>query len=146
MPEFLRQDYHTYSRLKRKWRRPKGHQSKLRVNKGGSGVRPRVGFGTKKEKIHVITNLSDLEKVKGRVLLASGIGAKKAAEMAKRANELGITILNKRKLKRYEKIVKNLEKKKIRKTEIKKEKEAKEIKAEMKEEKIPKEETEKKDN
>ena len=112
MPKFLRQDYHTYKRLKHKWRRPKGHQSKLRVNKGGSGVRPRIGFGSKGEAIPVVRNASELGPHK-TVLLASQLGSKKAGEIAKRAGELGITILNKRKLKRYERISKNLEKRRL---------------------------------
>ncbi len=135
MPEFLRQDYHTYSRLKRKWRRPKGHQSKLRVNKGGSGVRPRVGFGTKREVIRVIRNLADLEKIKGSAMIASALGAKKTAEIAKRAGELGITILNKRKLKRYERISKNLEKRRLGGKKAEVPKQAEETIAQTKEEK-----------
>ncbi len=108
MPEFIRQDYHTQRRLKRKWRRPKGKQSKLRVNKGGSGVRPRIGFGKKGQKVQVVGNLPELEKAKGSVLLASQLGSRKSAEMAKRAGELGITILNKRKLKKAEKIAREI--------------------------------------
>jgi hypothetical protein len=111
------------------------------VNKGGSGVRPRVGFGTKREIIHVIRNFADLEKIKGSAMIASALGAKKTAEIAKRAGELGITILNKRKLKRYEKIMRKLGKKEIKKTEMKKEsKEIKEVKTEVREEKASAEE------
>ncbi len=131
-PEFLRQDYHTHLRLKRKWRRPKGHQSKLRVNKGGSGVRPRIGFGGHGESILVVRNISELEKTKGNILLASQLGSKKAAEIAKRAEELGIKILNKRKLKRAEKIAKKIESRKKIEKELKKQAET-EMKGEKKE-------------
>lgn len=112
MPKFLRQDYHTHKRLKLKWRRPKGRQSKLRVSKGGSGVRPRIGFKGHGEVVPVVRNISQLEGYKNQsVFLASQLGAKKAAEIAKRAGELGIKILNKRKLEKAEKIAKQLEQK-----------------------------------
>ncbi len=108
MPKFLRQDYHTYKRLKLKWRRPKGRQGKLRVNKGGSGVRPRIGFGKKSKALYVVRNISELKKSMGAVLLASQLGSRKVAEIAKKSQELGIMILNKKKLKRSERIAKKL--------------------------------------
>ena len=119
MPEFLRQDYHTRKRLKNKWRRPKGRQSKLRVSKGGSGVRPRIGFKKKHGALQVVRNISELDKAKA-VLLASQLGSKKSLEIAKKADELGIKILNKRKLVKYEKLAKRIEEKKKLAAEAKK--------------------------
>ncbi len=133
MPEFLRQDYHTYKRLKPKWRRPKGHQSKLRVSKGGSGVRVRIGFKKQGVSFPVVNNISELDKYKNqRILLASQLGSKKAAAIAKKAEELGIKILNKRKLKKAEKIAKEIESRRKIEKEPKKQEE---VKAEVKEEK-----------
>ena len=49
--KFKRQDYFKHKRLKIKWKRPKGRQSKLRVKKSGSGMKVSIGYGSpKKEK------------------------------------------------------------------------------------------------
>ena len=121
MPKFLRQDYHTRKRLKAKWRRPRGRQSKLAFSKGGSGVRPRIGYKGVDKTLIVVSNIQELELHKSKsVLLASQIGAKKAAEMSKKAQELGITILNKKKLKRSKRIARAIEQGKIVKAEKKK--------------------------
>jgi len=149
MPEFLRQDYHTRKRLKNKWRHPKGRQSKLRVSKGGSGVRPRIGFKKKHGTLQVVRNISELDKGKA-VLLASQLGSKKSLEIAKKADELGIKILNRRKLVKYEKLAKRIEEKKKLaaevKTAAKAEKEAtKKEKQEPKKEAKPEGEAEKKE-
>lgn len=132
MTEFLRQNYHTHKKLKPKWRRPKGKQSKLRVNKGGSGVRPRIGFKGTGGPLVVVSSMHDLEQASGSVLLSGQMGSKKAAEIAKRAGELGIKILNKRKLKRSERIARNIE---SRKKDAKKKPEPKETAEKPEEEK-----------
>ena len=43
-PEFIRQDYHKKPGLKRKWRKPKGLHSKLRLNKRGKYKKVSKGY------------------------------------------------------------------------------------------------------
>lgn len=125
-PDFFEQDYFRYKRLGKRWRRPKGRQSKLRKGKGGSGVKPSIGYRWQKEtrgfvkvgqefvRPVMVSNeksLGELDK-KSVVLISSGVGAKKTAAIAKRAKELGIRILNMKKVKRSEKIEKTIKEKK----------------------------------
>ena len=97
---FLRQDYTTFRKLKRVWRRPKGKQSKMRKDPKGKPPRAKVGY--KKPRsigVPVVSNLSDLKSVAAKeVIMASGLGAKKAEVMSKEAEKLGIKIANKRKV------------------------------------------------
>jgi len=45
-PEFLRQNWFRLKRLGRKWRAPKGKQSKLRRHFFGKGHIPSIGYGS----------------------------------------------------------------------------------------------------
>ncbi|MEM7819832.1 MAG: eL32 family ribosomal protein [Candidatus Aenigmatarchaeota archaeon] len=119
--KFIIQDYFRYKRLGKKWRRPKGRQSKMREKRKGKRSMPTIGYGTKKSERHkikgmkyvVIKNINDLEKIKKDhvIILSSGIGAKKVLKISERAKELGIKILNMKKVRRAEKIMKSKEKK-----------------------------------
>jgi large subunit ribosomal protein L32e len=46
LPTFLRQDLHKKAKLEAKWRKPKGHQSKMRHNKKGHRVQVNRGYRT----------------------------------------------------------------------------------------------------
>lgn len=126
---FKTQDYFRYPKLGAKWRKPKGRQSKLREKKGGSGMKVSIGYGTHGRKhIHVVSSFGELEKAKGEILIAGNVGAKKAALLAERAKQLGIAVLNMKKVRKSVKKQRELEK---RRQEKKKEKqEKKEVKAE----------------
>lgn len=104
-PKFLRQG--TYlKKVKKKWRRPRGSHSKLKVKEKSKGSLPNVGYGSPRELrgLHpsglrevMVYNLNDLEKIEkkkeaGR--LSSGIGRKKKEIIVKRAKELKIRIFN----------------------------------------------------
>lgn len=102
---FKPQDYFRYKKLGTSWRRPKGRQTKLRVGKSGSGLLVKVGYGTKgKEKVPLISSWKDLDKVKGAALIAADVGAKRVIEIAAKAKERGVKILNMKKVRRAEKI------------------------------------------
>ncbi|MAH49458.1 hypothetical protein CMI37_26785 [Candidatus Pacearchaeota archaeon] len=130
-PKFLRTAWHKQIKLgktvkkKRKWRAAKGRHNKLRLGEAGRARRPKVGWGSKKEKgkeILVIQNLKQLEELKDvKEILIGKVGKKKRAEMIKMANEKKIKILNK-----YRKVVK--EKVEESKTEIKTETNKKSVK------------------
>jgi large subunit ribosomal protein L32e len=103
---FKQQDYFRHKKLGISWRKPKGRQSKLRVKKGGSGILPRIGYGTKRRHgVSVLRSLREVEAANAEnALIASGIGANKALKIAEKAKQKGIKILNMQKVRRAEKI------------------------------------------
>lgn len=140
---FKTQDYFRYKKLGKRWRKPVGLQSKLRLKKGGSGLRPAIGYGTSGKPLPLIVyNVNDLQKdCSNGVLIAGTVGAKKAATITAKAKELEIKIVNMNRAKRAMKMQKHLQAKKSEKKE-KKHKEEK-SKEEVKKEE-PRTETKKK--
>lgn len=130
---FKTQDYFRYRRLGTKWRKSKGRQSKLRIRKGGSGLRPSVGYGTEKSKRNLVhglrvTNVSSANQLQNLterhgIIIAGSVGGKNALEIYKAAKEKGLKILNMKKvkkaLKREEEIRKRHEEKAKAKEKIK---------------------------
>jgi len=47
-PEFIRQDAHKKAKLKRKWVRPRGIDSKIRLGLKGYGKKPSTGWSSPK--------------------------------------------------------------------------------------------------
>lgn len=105
-PEFVREEWFRYKRIPKSWRRPDGISSKMRINLEYRPSKVRVGFRGPKEVrgLHpsgfeevMAYNVSDLESVdpkKQAVRIGSTVGTKKRLEIAKRAEELEIRILN----------------------------------------------------
>ena len=112
--KFKPQDYFRYKKLGKRWRRPVGSQSKLRLKKGGSGMKVDVGYGTPyKQQPVLIRNERDFEKdCKAGVLIAAGVGYKKTITLAAKAKELGLTIVNMKKAKKASRFAAALKKKK----------------------------------
>ena len=130
--KFIRQDYFRYKKLGIKWRKPKGHQSKLRLGKKGAGIKPRIGRKTPSEQLPVINNILQLEKINTKkIFIARNVGNKKALAIAEQAKKKNIEIVNRKRLKQAEKIKKKIELRKETKT--KKKEEAKKQKEELKE-------------
>ena len=131
---FKSQDYFRYPRLGTKWRRPKGRQSKLRERKGGSGMNVSIGRRTKLDerntingmRFSIVRSLKDIESAEKAIIIASGIGVKKTKLIAERAKQLNLLILNKKKVKKAERIEKEIAKRKESKKEEKKRKAAEE--------------------
>lgn len=109
-PLFLRVQWRRFSKLgarrkkKRKWRYPKGGDSKTRKRKKGYPTRPSVGWRNPSDlrgKINGkdfvrVENLKSLDGLKkGQAILVASVGKKKKEEIIKKANELGLIILNK---------------------------------------------------
>ena len=167
---FKRQDYFRYKKFGTKWRKPKGRQSKLRKEKKGSGLKPKIGYKKKERfvvRVHIngkdkffkpilIKTPDELIKInneKEAALIASSVGSKKVTIIKEKAKQLGITILNMKKVKKAvkkskEKIRKRQEKlkekEKAAKEEKKKEKESKTIQTTKSQTKTDKKETKKK--
>ena len=107
-PEFLREEWFRYKRIPRNWRRPDGITSKMRINLKYRPSKVRVGFRGPKEVrgLHpsgfeevIVHNSTDLESINPKIQAArisSTVGTKKRVDIAKRAEELKIRILNMR--------------------------------------------------
>jgi len=108
-PKFLRTDWHKKIRLgkgvkkNQKWHGAKGRQNKLRLNREGRMQRPKVGWGANKDirgqvlgvEAVRVENVAEIANVKkGQGVIIAKVGAKKKAEIIKKANEMKLTILN----------------------------------------------------
>lgn len=144
--KFRTQDHFRYKRLGKRWRRPKGLQSKLRKGRGGSGKKPAIGR-KKQAKITplLVKSIKDMKALAKDtvVIVSSAVGVKKAIMILKEAEKLGLKVLNKNKIKSKEFLLKKKQElnKKAREEKKKKTEEAKKEKTEKKESK--KEEDEK---
>ncbi len=155
--KFLRGKWRAYSKLGhgrkklQKYRRATGRHNKIREKKKGNTKRVEIGYKKQRKaqvEIKKISNLQELKNIKkGDSIMLSKIGQKKKIEIAKKAQEKGIKILNLN----IKKFIKEVEKKKKetkkKKRKEKKTKEDKKTKKTEKQEQTTKEEkpTEKKE-
>ena len=105
-PKFRRQEWHRYKRLGEKWRRPRGRHSKMRRKLKSKPKMPNPGYGSPKKVrgLHpsgyeevLVYNPKDLEKIDPKrqaARIASRVGKRKRQEILKKAEELGIVVLN----------------------------------------------------
>ena len=105
-PKFLKQGARYLKRVKKRWRRPGGRHSKLKVREKSKGSMPSVGYRAPKKLrgLHpsgfreiLIQNLNDLERIdreKEAGRISSRIGKKKRKVILERAKELNVKILN----------------------------------------------------
>jgi large subunit ribosomal protein L32e len=105
-PKFPRQGAKNIRRVKDKWRRPRGKQSKLRRHKKARGSMPNTGYGSPKSVrglhpsgfedvlVYNINNLEKLDSKKQACRIASNVGKRKGFEIMKKASELKIKVLN----------------------------------------------------
>ena len=141
--QFLRQQWFKHPRLGKKWRRPRGKQSKLRKGYKGHWSKPSVGFskdrklrGLVKGYITVaVESLTDVENIqKGYAIIIAGcVGKKKALAIEKKANEKGIKIINEKKIYSAKHLARKIEERK--KLTLESKKKVEEKKTESKEEK-----------
>ena len=148
-PDFIRQDFHK-KRLKEKWKKPKGLQSKVRLRLKGKPRRVSTGFGAPKKvkglhrnglKPVLINSLKDIDKINKEnegAVIGRGVGLKKRYSIVKKLKELQIAVLNIKDVEKYLKKIEdglNVRKEKKKKLKEKKEKKKKEEKP-KKEEKL----------
>jgi large subunit ribosomal protein L32e len=105
-PTFLRQDAHKKVRIPNNWRKPKGVHSKMRHKKKGYRVWVGKGFRSPVEVRGlsaqgllpiIVANVKGLGTIDAKsqgIIIAGSVGQKKRVEIVKKANELGITLLN----------------------------------------------------
>src|SRR5271169_5468630 len=105
-PEFVRPESWRYVRLHPEWRKPKGLDNKVRKSIKGWPRRVKVGYrGPVKARgyhpsgrvdvlVHTVAQLDDLIPERDAVRIGRVVGARKRAEILKRATELGLRVLN----------------------------------------------------
>jgi large subunit ribosomal protein L32e len=108
-PSFVRVEQHRYKRLKRTWRRPKGHHGRIKkLLSYHKGAAPKVGYGTplKFRELHpsgyvgvLVYNVTELEKINPQIQAAiiAKVGRKNKILIVEKAIEKKIKILNLRK-------------------------------------------------
>ena len=105
-PNFIRQDSHKQKKLGRKWRRPKGLHSKVRLKLKGRAKKVSKGYRSPKKVRHIhksglqqciIRTMRDVEGLdakKNCLVISSSLGNKKKIVILKKAKDLGFNILN----------------------------------------------------
>lgn len=105
-PHFLRDEGFRYKRIPKNWRRPTGYTSKLRINLKYRPSKVRVGFrapkivrglhasGFEEVMVHTVKELDSIDPKKQAVRIGGTVGTKKRLDIAKRADELAIRVLN----------------------------------------------------
>ena len=112
-PKFRRQEWFRYHRLSRTgWRKPKGLQSKQRLNMKYRTPMARVGYGkiSSVRGLHssgfediLVNNPTDLDGLdpeRQAVRISASVGNRKRAKIHDRADDLGLRVLNRRKINR----------------------------------------------
>jgi large subunit ribosomal protein L32e len=107
-PTFHRQRSQFFKRLKKLgWRRPRGKDSKQKRKMKASGYRVEIGYGQPKTirylhpsgfkdvRVFNINDLKGLDNKVHAVRIGSSVGKKKRAEIAKKAGEMKLKMLNK---------------------------------------------------
>jgi len=140
-PKFVRQDAHK-KRLRKRWVKPRGLHSKIRLKKAGHAKKVSAGYGSPTEvrglskeglkmvMVHNENELGKIDKEKEGVIIASGVGLKNKILLLKKCQEKGIKVINLNAdeylKKKEDEIKKKSEKKKVKEEKRKKKKEEKE--------------------
>jgi large subunit ribosomal protein L32e len=105
-PVFLKQDTHKKPGIAKKWSRPRGIDSKMRLRLNGyrrmvtkgwkspaavSGLHP---TGLKPVLVHNEAEARSIDRKSDGLMISSNVGLKKRIQMLKIAQELGLTVLN----------------------------------------------------
>ncbi|MBR9682331.1 MAG: 50S ribosomal protein L32e [Candidatus Aenigmarchaeota archaeon] len=109
-PKFIRSGGKNRKKVGEKWRRPRGRTNKLRQHKKNRGRLPHPGYGTpatlrglhpsglEEVLIANVTGMENYDKEKQALRIEAKVGALKRIEIQKKAEELGIRILNPKKI------------------------------------------------
>ncbi len=157
-PHFVMQDAHKLKRLKDRWTKPRGIDSKMRLNLKGYHKSVEPGYGSPKEvrgldrsglEPIIVSNVADLEKLNSKkqgAIINGKMGNKKRIEVLKKAKELDIKVLNIKntdnKIAKIEQEFKARKEDKAKTAKKKEEKKAKESKKDKKEDKLAEKVTE----
>jgi large subunit ribosomal protein L32e len=136
-PTYVRQDAHKKSKLGNAWRKPKGIQSKMRLNKRGYNKRPQVGYGSPKTvkgmtrrglipvNVKNQAEIASLDPAANEIIVAN-VGTRNKVNIVKKALEKNFEIMNIKDPKAFlDDVESRMKKKKTAKEEKKAEKEKK---------------------
>lgn len=105
-PRFVRQESWRYKRLSEAWRRPRGKDSKMRLQVRGWPPLVKVGYrgparyrglhpsGFREVLVSKVEELSSLDPRIHAVRIAGGLGRRKKAQVYEAAVEAGLRVLN----------------------------------------------------
>ncbi|MEM4298400.1 MAG: 50S ribosomal protein L32e [Nitrososphaerota archaeon] len=105
-PKFVRQESWRYKRLDEAWRKPKGIDSKMRLEVKGWPAKVKIGYrgpssvrglhpsGLRDVLVHNLQELEGLDPKRDAARLAAGLGARKRQILIEKARKLGIRVLN----------------------------------------------------
>ena len=105
-PDFYRQEWFRYKRLKKVWRRPRGLQSKMRRGakyrpprvkvgyRGPRAVRGRHPSGFIEVLVHNPKEVEGLDPEKHAIRIAHGVGTRKRKDIVALADDRNIRVLN----------------------------------------------------
>lgn len=105
-PKFIRQESWRYARIHPEWRKPKGVDNKVRRQDKGWPPLVRIGYrgpvasrgihpsGHLEVLVHRVLDLDRLVPGRDVARIGGTVGAKKREQILKRANELGLRVLN----------------------------------------------------
>ncbi len=112
-PSFRRQEWFRYRRLsKTGYRKPKGKDSKMRMNRKYRSPMARVGYGKvasarglhpsgfEEVLVHNIDDLDGIDPERQAVRVGSSVGNRKRSRIHDRADDLGLRVLNRRPIER----------------------------------------------
>lgn len=92
--------------VKDSWRKPKGTDSKMRIEKKGKPPLVKVGYrkpksergvhpsGYREVLVHNLSELKDVDPESQAVRVSSNVGGRKKKQILREAEELGIKVLN----------------------------------------------------
>jgi len=105
-PKFVRQESWRYVRLETGYRRPRGKDSRMRLQKSGSPPLAKIGYGSPKKYrgLHpsglrdvLVSAVAELEKLspeRDAVRISGRLGLKKKQEIFEAAQSRGFKVLN----------------------------------------------------
>src|SRR3989344_1214750 len=114
-PEFLRQEYGKFKKIKGKWTRPKGHHSKMRERRKGNMSLVNAGWrspiavrgvhrnGLIRVMIATPQEVSMVDPKTQGIIISAAVGARKRIAILAAAQQAGISVLNIRDSAAYQK-------------------------------------------
>ncbi|GBC70115.1 hypothetical protein HRbin01_01823 [archaeon HR01] len=105
-PRFVRQESWRYVRLKEVWRKPKGIDGRMRLQRSGAPPLVKIGYRSPAKYRHLhpsgyrevlVYSVAELKKVNPEVeavRIASGLGRRKRMAIYEAAREAGVKVLN----------------------------------------------------
>ena len=112
-PAFRRQEWYRYRRLARSsWRKPMGMRSSMRLNRKYRPPMARIGYrkissardlhpsGFQEVMVHKASDLEGLDPERQAVRIGATVGNRKRIHIHERANDLGLRVLNRRRIER----------------------------------------------